>query len=322
VIVRRPSEEDLDAVLALLQEADRVVYGASDWTADDLLDEWRELDLDRNAWLAELDGSLAGVMHLYGRDGERYEADGYVHPAHVGRGVGGRLLDLAETRALELQRDAPDGERSVLSTAHLVGDPHAPGLLARKGFSRVRTFFRMVVDLDAPVAAPAMPEGLELRPLDVERDGPVTHRAVEEAFVDEWSFRPRPYDEWAERVFGWPRFDPALVPAVWEGEELAAISINYWKRMGEWGWIGTLAVRPAWRRRGLGLGLLQESFRRFQDRGETTVALGVDSENPTGATRLYERAGMRVLWQADVWEKELAASLEVRSRALRAETRL
>jgi ribosomal protein S18 acetylase RimI-like enzyme len=39
--------------------------------------------------------------------------------------------------------------------------------------------------------------------------------------------------------------------------------------------------------------------------GETTVALGVDSENPTGATRLYERAGMRILWRADVWEKEL-----------------
>ncbi|MCZ7589296.1 MAG: hypothetical protein M5U27_10690 [Gaiella sp.] len=37
------------------------------------------------------------------------------------------------------------------------------------------------------------------------------------------------------------------------------------------------------------------------------MALGVDVENPTGATRLYERAGMRVLWQADVWQKELGA---------------
>ncbi len=35
------------------------------------------------------------------------------------------------------------------------------------------------------------------------------------------------------------------------------------------------------------------------------AALGVDSENPTGATRLYERAGMRILWRADVWRKEL-----------------
>jgi ribosomal protein S18 acetylase RimI-like enzyme len=51
--------------------------------------------------------------------------------------------------------------------------------------------------------------------------------------------------------------------------------------------------------------LLRESFRRFRKTGETTVALGVDVENPTSATRLYERAGMRVLWQAEVWQKEL-----------------
>ena len=64
-------------------------------------------------------------------------------------------------------------------------------------------------------------------------------------------------------------------------------------------------MRPRWRRRGLGLALLRESFRRFAECGETTAALGVDSENPAGATRLYERAGMRILWRADVWRKEL-----------------
>ena len=78
--------------------------------------------------------------------------------------------------------------------------------------------------------------------------------------------------------------------------------------MGDWGWIGTVGVPKGWRRRGLGLALLRESFRRFAATGETTVALGVDTENPTGATRLYERAGMRVLWQADVWQKELRAA--------------
>ena len=75
--------------------------------------------------------------------------------------------------------------------------------------------------------------------------------------------------------------------------------------MGDWGWVSELGVAPAWRRRGLGLALLRESFRRFRETGETVAALGVDSQNPTGATRLYERAGMRVLWRADVWEKEL-----------------
>jgi hypothetical protein len=32
---------------------------------------------------------------------------------------------------------------------------------------------------------------------------------------------------------------------------------------------------------------------------------GADSENPTGATRLYERVGMSVLRQSNTWELEL-----------------
>ena len=108
-----------------------------------------------------------------------------------------------------------------------------------------------------------------------------------------------------EAVTEWPRFDAELIPVAWDGDEVVGVSLNYAKRMGDWGFIRTLAVREAWRRRGIGLALLHESFRRFAARGETTAALGVDSENPTGATRLYERAGMRVLWRADVWQKEL-----------------
>ena len=36
------------------------------------------------------------------------------------------------------------------------------------------------------------------------------------------------------------------------------------------------------------------------------VSLGVDAENPSGATRVYERAGMRVVAEDVVFEKDLA----------------
>lgn len=252
--VRSPDpERDFDEVLALVQACDRAVYGNSDWTAEELREEWEGLDLDRDAWVAVADGRIAGVMHRYDRRRGRVLADGYVHPELTGRGVGARLLEAVESRARELADEVPAGERVAVETAHLVGDSRAPKLLACRGYER------------------------------------------------------RPYDDWFEKVLGWQRFDPDLCPVVWDGDELAAISLNYPKRMGDWGWIGTLAVRPAWRRRGLGLALLRESFRRFHARGERVVALGVDAENPTGATRLYERAGMGVLWRADVWRKEIRA---------------
>jgi ribosomal protein S18 acetylase RimI-like enzyme len=303
--LRRPTEADFGGVLALLQASDEAVYGSTDWTPSELRDQWEEIDLATDAWIAELDGRLAGVMHLADVRGGRMIADGYVHPALAGRGVGSGRHHAGEERARELEAGVPAGERVWLETAHLVGDDRAPRLLSCKGFTRVRTFFRMVADLTAEPAPPAWPAGIEVSRFEVDADGGVVHAAVEEAFVDEWGRTPRAYAEWAERCFGWRGFDPGLVVVARDGDEVAGVALNYPKRMGDWGWIGTVAVRPAWRRRGLGLALLRESFRRFREAGERSVALGVDAENPTGATRLYERAGMRVLWRADVWRKEL-----------------
>ncbi len=44
--------------------------------------------------------------------------------------------------------------------------------------------------------------------------------------------------------------------------------------------------------------------------------LTVDSENPTGATRLYERAGMAVELAWEHWEKELHPAKRMRLRVL------
>ncbi len=306
--LRRPDPiSDFDDVLALMQAADRSVYGATDWTELELREEWESIDLALDAWVAVDGGAVAGIVHVSDIREGRIITDGYVHPDHAGRGAGGALLEAVEARARDLEPGLVPGERVYLETAHLVGDPGAPTLFAAQGYRRVRSFFRMVRPLDGDEPAPSLPPGLEFRPFVPDLHGPAVHAAHEEAFVEEWDHRPREYSVWSERVIGWPRFDPELFVAIWDGEEVAAFSLNYDKRMGDWGWIGTLGVRPGWRRRGLGLALLHESFRRFAERGEATAALGVDSENPTGATRLYERAGMRELWRADVWQKELRA---------------
>jgi ribosomal protein S18 acetylase RimI-like enzyme len=71
------------------------------------------------------------------------------------------------------------------------------------------------------------------------------------------------------------------------------------------GFVGALGVSPAYRRRGLGLALLRHAFAEFRRRGETKVGLGVDAQNPTGATRLYDRAGMHVHSEDVAYAKEL-----------------
>ena len=298
-------EADFDAALAVLQACDRAVYDGTDWTADELREQWAEIPLATDSWVAESEGRLVGLMHLCERSGDTFIGDGYVHPDARGRGIGRALVHAVEARVRERLDDEPATGRAALHLAHLAGDDTAAELLACEGFRHVRSFFRMVIDLVHEPPEPTWPAGLEIRPLDVERDGRAIHATDIAAFSQEWGYHVRPYDEWFERVFVTPRLDLSLPVVAWAGDEVAGFSLCYPKRMGDWGWISVLGVAPAWRRKGLGLALLQESFRRIRATGETVAALGVDSENPTGATRLYERAGMRVLWQADVWEKEL-----------------
>ena len=82
------------------------------------------------------------------------------------------------------------------------------------------------------------------------------------------------------------------------------------------GWLSTLAVRRPWRRQGIALALLHHTFREFHRRGRYRVGLGVDSANLTGATRLYEKAGMRISRQWDAYEKELRPGRELSTQTL------
>jgi ribosomal protein S18 acetylase RimI-like enzyme len=102
---------------------------------------------------------------------------------------------------------------------------------------------------------------------------------------------------------------PVFVLAGWDGDQVAGALVG---RIGrgadpDAGTVEELAVRRPWRERGLGMALLRAAFREFRERGCRRAVLVVDSESPTGATRLYERAGMRVEIAWDRWEKELRA---------------
>ena len=82
------------------------------------------------------------------------------------------------------------------------------------------------------------------------------------------------------------------------------------------GFVDALGVRRPWRRSGLGLALLHQCFSAFYQRKTRTVKLMVDSRNLTGATRLYERAGMRVTQLHYTYEKELRPGKELRTQAI------
>jgi mycothiol synthase len=96
-----------------------------------------------------------------------------------------------------------------------------------------------------------------------------------------------------------PNLDTNLWRVAWDGDEVAgSVWTLIWPeenaKLGlSRGWLEHISVRRPWRRRGLATALIAETLRLLRDLGLEEGALGVDSENLTGALPLYESLGFR-----------------------------
>jgi ribosomal protein S18 acetylase RimI-like enzyme len=120
----------------------------------------------------------------------------------------------------------------------------------------------------------------------------------------------------------WIENDPDHDPSLWflalDGDEIVGMSLCRPKMAEDPGmsYIDTLGVRRPWRRRGVALALLHHSFGELYRRGKRKVSLDVDTQSLTGATRLYEKAGMHVQRQAVTYEKELRPGRDLSTQSV------
>ena len=313
--VRPPSRTDVDAVLELINAADMFDYGEVDMTVEDLLDDWTDVDLEHNAWLvSEPDGRAIAYGEVQARAGVQLRIYLVVHPDRRRQGIGHRLLTAIEERAAALVANAPEGARVTLEGFGPGGREIERNLAAKHGFRHQRTFWRMVIEMTEEPPPPVLPDGITIRTYDPARDERAVFEAVEDAFSDHWNHVPMSYDEWVARTKR-PDFDPTLWFLAVDGEEIVGTSLC--RIQAEMGWVGTLGVRRPWRRRGLARALLLHSFGEWWRRGQRKVGLGVDAESLTGATRLYEAAGMHVSERYDMYEKVLREGVDMAIREVR-----
>jgi mycothiol synthase len=306
-LVRHPTRTDLPAIVELTAACDRHDFGGVDFPLAALETEWAmpRFDPARDAWAVDAEGAgLAAYAHLTRRPGAAPEVVGWVRPAHRGRGLGSLLIDLGESRVRDLLDDP--GVDIPPAIVHWTNSatPDAAELLSARGYRVNRSFWRMSITLgEDRLPPPAWPDGVALRPMRVGTDDEDVYRTVVAAFRDHWGTAPLPFPEWRQVRLGSRLFDPSLWLLAWSGDRLMGVSLNA-DEDGE-AWVQTLAVLREARGRGLGRALLLESFRAFHERGHRQVQLGVDAENLTGATRLYESVGMTVERRYDHWQREL-----------------
>jgi mycothiol synthase len=304
--MRPPVADDLAAVADVFAADDLHDVGEVVLDADFLGNAWNRsgFELATDAWvLLDRHGTIVAYGHAI-RDAEDVvDSWGIVHPEHRRRGLGSSLLDQIEGRAAQLLAGVPAAK---LRHSMNAGDTDAAAMLEARGLHPVRHFWHMGIDLAGPVEPGRAPEGIEITVVDPQADLRSMHTTLTEAFAEDWGYHPEPFDRWAEDYAGSPNYDPTL----WLQARDGAMAVGALAAMvlGDRGWVGEIGVLRSHRGRGIADALLRRSFATFADRGSARVMLNVDSENPTGATALYERVGMRVIKRWDLWERPQGSS--------------
>jgi mycothiol synthase len=312
---RRPTVDDAPAIAELIKAADLADSGSFDTTTNDVIEELGSVDLETDAWLVHApDGGLVAAAWIEGSGaGVSWRTSLVVHPEWRRRGIGNSLARKVEKRAREHIREAPEGTRVSLYGWVMGGSPPVVLWARHLGFDVIRRALKMRIDMTEPPPTPQVPPGVSVRSFRPGLDDRSTFDAVEEAFSDSWGHLPMDYDDFLRQTVA-PAFDPSLWIVAVHRDEIVGTSLC--ATTPEGGWVRSLGVRRKWRNRGLGAALLLHSFGVFWGRGMPVVALGVDQESLTGATRLYEKAGMRVVEHFERVSKILREGVDTAVRVI------
>ncbi len=308
--IRNATLDDIPAVAAVGRACDIADIGEVDTDENWLHDDWARprFDPSTDAWIVTGQGGEI-VAFAYTWDEEphaRFDSAGWVHPDHRRRGLGTALVREVERRALRNRAQVPAGSaprvlQSFDADASGARDPDASGariLFEALGYQPEREYLHMEMHVPDGFAVGDAPPGIVVRPRTEADDRDIV-AVMADAFDDPWNYEEARLEFLASKTH-----DPSLWLIALDGDEAVGALFGYLTN-GR-GQISALAVRDGWRRRGIAQALLRGSFVRFRERGAHNVRLNVDRDNNFGATRLYERAGMRLRRRWVVMVKDLA----------------
>jgi ribosomal protein S18 acetylase RimI-like enzyme len=227
-----------------------------------------------------------------------YHSGGYVLPAWRRMGIGRGMLHHNQTVMRQVAADHSQEQPRLFESVAADTQAGATALLLSEGYEPCVYFALMVrPDLGNIPEAP-MPDGLEVRPVTPEH-----YRAIwdanAEAFRDHWGYVPPNEEDYQRWLTNTKTFQPELWKIAWDGDQVAGqvkSFINHAENEAygrKRGYAEFISVGRPWRRRGLARSLIVQSLHELKARGMTEAALGVHTDNPNGAFRLYESVGFR-----------------------------
>lgn len=313
---RAASLDDVDAITALSHAVSLDQFGTVEPPAGQIrsvleMPGFNPAESTRVVFTPE--GKLIGYVDILDtlREPIRMRATLRVHPDYLDTEVGLWLMQWAEERGHLAVEKCPPGVMVAFYVGCKTGYQPMESLLEQMQMEPVRQFLTMYIEMKEPPPQPIFPEGITIRAYRHDEDLEAMLQADEAVFMDHWGFFKIPMEEnierWRHRIESRDDFDEKLwVLAIDDATgEIAGLCLNFmtWNSNPEVAFVDTVGVRREWRRKGLGLALMYQAFNLFWQRGRTKVALGVDGESLTGATRLYEKAGMHIYRRVSLYQK-------------------
>jgi GNAT superfamily N-acetyltransferase len=311
--IRHPTLADGPDILAMVHASDIAAVGEADFTADEVRAILTSPNFDPvlDSWVALDDaGRLMGWAYLMNpARRERENLDVYVHPEH-GRPAQGVLLDLALARVAGRARGY--GRPQLTVHAGAIGtETHYCELLVAAGFRFLKRAARMAIALAGDERLPDLPAGLSIRLVRPDDDADLrTFQAIiEAAFADVPGNLPTSYESYRQMLAAMP----SIAWDEWFVAELDGVPVGVLQSSDQGvqdneGWVKSLAVAKEHRGQGIGGALLRTALATYAGKGRSRAGLGVDLTNPTNAYRLYESVGLRPSYEADIYERIVAAA--------------
>jgi mycothiol synthase len=319
---------DLASVTDLVNTCSIADVGTPAQNEAELFNDWNmpgfDLKRDSRVVIAP-DGSIVGYAELWNLGEPTVRPFVYLiaHPDYRDDGIERYLLQWGEARAAEYIPSVPADARFTLRGGANSKRSDLKAVYESEGFTFARTFLRMRIDMDQAPPAPVWPEGITVRTLRAsDADLYAAFLANEDAFQDHWGYMPISFDIAKHWIENDPDFDRTLyflaVTDGPDGEEIVGTCFCRPKTTEDpdMAWVADLGVRRQWRRRGIAQALLNHCFGEFWRRGQRKVGLGVDASSLTGATRLYEKVGMRAYRRFDSYAKELRPGVELSTQEI------
>ena len=306
--LRPLGHDDIPALARLLAAAEAVDRTGEHYNEADLTEEFANPDIELGKDIVgAFDGDvLVGYFSVYPRstDGEqaKFHVEGTVAPERRDQGIGTELVRAMLARADQVHRERHPDLPARIGLTGISSNTEQAELLEHHGLAPERWNFVMRASLGAVDAPPALPDGLELRRYDDSYAEPM-HRAHNEAFLDHPNFTPWTEVMWKQWVTDSRNFRPELSFVVVEPSApervVAYLQSNeydaYFQATGRReAYVGKVGTLRDFRGRGLAGALLRHALAAYQQAGFDEASLDVDSENPTGALGVYQRAGFEV----------------------------